>query len=89
MAHEQALIAAGHHAGGVEDVEGIVPQMQPTPGMPERRAVWRRQERVRSILHTLPPAAQQAILADMDGVPARTDYAGSDAPTEMIPVVLQ
>ncbi|UYP18652.1 ABC transporter ATP-binding protein [Rhodococcus sp. Z13] len=92
MAQEQALIAAGHHAGGVEDVEGIVPQMQPTPGMPERQAVWRRQERVRSILHTLPEKAQQAILEDLGQfVEPRTDhgYAGSDTPTELIPVVSQ
>lgn len=31
MAHEQALVDAGHHAGGVDDVEGIVPQMKATP----------------------------------------------------------
>jgi phospholipid/cholesterol/gamma-HCH transport system ATP-binding protein len=34
--------------------------------MPERRAVGRRQARVREILHTLPPAAQEAIRADLD-----------------------
>src|SRR5574338_1206938 len=32
MAREQAMVDAGHHAGGVDDVEGIVPQMQATPG---------------------------------------------------------
>jgi phospholipid/cholesterol/gamma-HCH transport system ATP-binding protein len=35
--------------------------------MPERDAVRRRQERVRQILHTLPPAAQEAIRDDLDG----------------------
>ncbi|MDT5312335.1 MAG: phospholipid/cholesterol/gamma-HCH transport system ATP-binding protein, partial [Mycobacterium sp.] len=38
-----------------------------TPGMPERQAVGRRQARVREIMHTLPPAAQEAIRADLDG----------------------
>ncbi|MEV5835928.1 ABC transporter ATP-binding protein [Nocardia sp. NPDC052112] len=61
MAHEQALVAAGHHHGGAEEVEGIIAQMQATPGMPERRAVARRQARVREIMHTLTPAAQAAV----------------------------
>ncbi|TWH15428.1 phospholipid/cholesterol/gamma-HCH transport system ATP-binding protein, partial [Rhodococcus rhodochrous J45] len=74
---------------GVDDIEGIVPQMQATPGMPERQAVARRQERVRSILHTLPPAAQSAILEDMDSQRRTTAFTGSDAPTELIPVVLR
>src|SRR2546421_10476704 len=39
MAAEQAAFAAGHHPGGVEEVTGIPPQMQPSPGVPERRAV--------------------------------------------------
>ena len=47
MAQEQALVDAGHHHGGADDVEGIVPQMKATPGMPVRQAVARRQERVR------------------------------------------
>ncbi|WP_227997187.1 ABC transporter ATP-binding protein [Nocardia australiensis] len=61
MAHEQAMVDAGHHHGGVEAVEGIYPQMQATPGMPIRQAVQRRKARVREILHTLPHAAQAAI----------------------------
>jgi phospholipid/cholesterol/gamma-HCH transport system ATP-binding protein len=35
--------------------------------MPERKAVGRRQARVREIMHTLPPAAQDAIRDDLDG----------------------
>ncbi|MET8430916.1 ABC transporter ATP-binding protein [Nocardia sp. NPDC004860] len=65
MAHERALVAAGHHAGGVEAVEGIIPQMRPTPGMPKRQGAIRRQDRVRTILDTLPLAAQTAILESM------------------------
>jgi phospholipid/cholesterol/gamma-HCH transport system ATP-binding protein len=66
MAEEQAMVDAGQHAGGVEDVEGVPPQVTATPGMPERKAVERRRARVREILHTLPPKAQQAILDDLD-----------------------
>ncbi|GGL14283.1 ABC transporter ATP-binding protein [Nocardia jinanensis] len=66
MAREQAMVDAGHHHGGAEEVDGIVPQMRATPGMPLRRAVQRRQERVREIMHTMPHAAQIAIRADFD-----------------------
>ncbi|MBF6266085.1 ABC transporter ATP-binding protein, partial [Nocardia farcinica] len=61
MAREQAMVDAGHHHGGAEEVEGIIPQMRATPGMPVRQAVERRRARVREIMHTLPPAAQAAI----------------------------
>ena len=65
-AAEQAAIDAGHSDGGVEEIEGVPPQIEVTPGMPVRQAVARRQARVRSILHTLPPAAQAAILEDLN-----------------------
>jgi phospholipid/cholesterol/gamma-HCH transport system ATP-binding protein len=42
-----------------------------TPGMPERKAVGRRQARVREIMHTLPPAAQEAIRDSLDGTDNR------------------
>jgi phospholipid/cholesterol/gamma-HCH transport system ATP-binding protein len=59
---EQEMVDAGHSDGGTaEDVRGIVPQIQATPGLPERKAVGRRQARVREILHTLPEPAQRAI----------------------------
>ncbi|WP_185981838.1 ABC transporter ATP-binding protein [Skermania sp. ID1734] len=66
MAQEQALVDAGHHAGGAEEIEGIIPQMKATPGMPERKAVGRRQARVREIMHTLPHDAQVAIQDSLD-----------------------
>ena len=69
MAQEQALFDAGHHAGGAEEVEGIVAQMQATPGMPYRQAISRRQARVREIMHTLPHAAQIAIQDGLDATP--------------------
>ena len=65
MAAEQAHVAAGHNDGGTNDARGIVPQMQPTPGLPERAAVRRRQERVLRMLDTLPPRAREAILVSL------------------------
>jgi phospholipid/cholesterol/gamma-HCH transport system ATP-binding protein len=67
MAEEQAMVDAGHHDGGVEEIEGVPPQILATPGMPERQAVGRRQARVREMMHTLPPAAQEAIRDDLEG----------------------
>jgi phospholipid/cholesterol/gamma-HCH transport system ATP-binding protein len=67
MAEEQAMVDAGQHAGGVEDIQGVPPQVVATPGMPERKAVARRRARVRDMLHTLPPKAQQAIRDDREG----------------------
>src|ERR1700744_608484 len=39
MAEEQAMVDAGHHSGGTEEIEGVPPQIVATPGMPERKAV--------------------------------------------------
>ena len=61
------MMEAGHNDGGADEIEGVPPQLVATPGMPERKAVGRRQARVRQILHTLPPAAQEAILDDLEG----------------------
>jgi len=81
MAEEQAMLAAGQTDGGTEELEGVPPQLVATPGMPERKAVARRQARVREILHTLPPSAQEAILDDLEGrhqLPTH-DFAGEPA----------
>jgi phospholipid/cholesterol/gamma-HCH transport system ATP-binding protein len=67
MAEEQAMVDAGHHDGGVDEIEGVPPQITATPGMPERQAVERRRARVREIMHTLPPNAQEAIRDDLEG----------------------
>jgi phospholipid/cholesterol/gamma-HCH transport system ATP-binding protein len=47
-----------------------------TPGMPERKAAKRRQDRVRDNLHLLPKDVQEAILASFgnDGQEWRRDY---------------
>ncbi len=65
LAAERAMFEAGHHAGGVEDVVGVPPQMQPTPGLPERQGARRRKDRVMRILHTLPEAARESIIASL------------------------
>ncbi len=66
MAEEQAQADAGHHDGSAEDVRGIVPQIEVTPGSPDRKAVHRRRERVMGMLHTLPEQAQRGILDSFD-----------------------
>jgi phospholipid/cholesterol/gamma-HCH transport system ATP-binding protein len=40
---------------------GVPPQLEPTEGLPERRAVRRRQERVARMLHEFEPDTQEAI----------------------------
>src|SRR5215467_7599765 len=55
----------------------LIPQLVPSPGLPERQAVQRRMDRVMSILPTLPTAAQQAILSE---VGAAGQHAAPDAP---------
>ncbi|MET0135013.1 MAG: ABC transporter ATP-binding protein [Kibdelosporangium sp.] len=65
MAAEQRMADAGHHDGSGDEVYGVVPQLQPTPGLPERMGVRRRKDRVMSILRTLPPAAQEGIIESL------------------------
>ncbi len=48
-------------AGELDGLPPLKPQLQASPGMPERKAVGRRQARVRDMLHTLSPEAQEAI----------------------------
>jgi phospholipid/cholesterol/gamma-HCH transport system ATP-binding protein len=45
---------------------GVPPQIQPSPGLPERKAAHRRRQRVLEMLHTLPLPAQRAIQELMD-----------------------
>ena len=42
------------------------PQLLPSPGLPERKAAGRRQERVLQMLHTLPEKAQEAVERALD-----------------------
>src|SRR3978361_762364 len=52
--------------GSAESEESFIdPQINPTEGIGERKAVERRQDRVMQILHTLPEKAQTAILESL------------------------
>jgi phospholipid/cholesterol/gamma-HCH transport system ATP-binding protein len=57
----QAQREMAEMAGALEGLPPIKPQLEPSPGLGERRAVYRRRERVAQMLPTLPPAAQRAI----------------------------
>jgi phospholipid/cholesterol/gamma-HCH transport system ATP-binding protein len=89
MAEEQAHLEAGHHDGGVDEIEGVPPQVTATPGMPERKAAARRQARVRENLHLLPKQAQEAILesfeADKNGGGHHPAHKYDDPDTASIP----
>jgi phospholipid/cholesterol/gamma-HCH transport system ATP-binding protein len=63
LAQERATFGDGD--GTEVGSPALVPQLVPTPGLPERRAVQRRMDRVMTLLPTLPTAAQQAILGDL------------------------
>jgi phospholipid/cholesterol/gamma-HCH transport system ATP-binding protein len=84
MAEEQAHLDAGHHDGGVDEIEGVPPQITTTPGMPERKAVGRRQARVRENLHLLPKDAQKAILDSFEANGSGR-HRDADADTASIP----
>ncbi|MDP9115925.1 MAG: ABC transporter ATP-binding protein [Actinomycetota bacterium] len=61
--------AAPHPLAGPKGGAGggaVPPQIQPSPGLPERKAAARRQARVMAMLHTLPPEAQKAVQEVLD-----------------------
>ncbi|MEN2514709.1 ABC transporter ATP-binding protein, partial [Gordonia polyisoprenivorans] len=95
VAAEAAMAAAGISGGGTkEDFTEIIPQVQPNPGMPERKAVTRHRERVLELLPSLPENAQHAIRVSMhheDQASAtnRNHAAGfpDDTPTEILNVL--
>jgi phospholipid/cholesterol/gamma-HCH transport system ATP-binding protein len=62
LAQERAL-----ENGGADDAgtPALMPQLVPSPGLPERQAVQRRMDRVMAMLPSLPAAAQQAILGEV------------------------
>src|SRR4051794_2296988 len=81
MSEEKDTAQAQREMAEVDELSGlppIKPQLDATAGLPERKAVGRRQQRVAEMLHTLPPAAQEAI---------RRSFAESDAPQERAQVV--
>jgi phospholipid/cholesterol/gamma-HCH transport system ATP-binding protein len=70
MSEEKDSVAAAAErtlaANEFEDVRGVPPQLEPTPGMPARGGAARRKERVLRMLGTLPPDAQRGVLASLD-----------------------
>jgi phospholipid/cholesterol/gamma-HCH transport system ATP-binding protein len=66
LAADKAANGSGSRfgAGGARLPE-LVPQLVPSPGLPERRAVGRRMARVMGMLRTLPEPAREAIIASM------------------------
>jgi phospholipid/cholesterol/gamma-HCH transport system ATP-binding protein len=69
LAQEKAASLRGGEPATVES-PALVPQLVPSPGMPERQAVQRHMDRVMTLLPSLPTTAQQAILAGL-GAPGQ------------------
>ncbi|MGD9987491.1 ABC transporter ATP-binding protein [Pseudonocardia sp.] len=80
---ERELAEAGDLAG----LPPLKPQLEPTAGLPQRRAVGRRRERVESMMHTLPVAAQDAIRASYTDEAPTQWMRAVDQPTTQLPVV--
>ncbi|MGB6039236.1 MAG: ATP-binding cassette domain-containing protein [Gordonia sp. (in: high G+C Gram-positive bacteria)] len=71
-AAEAALQAAGISGGGTqEDFSEIIPQVQPNPDMPVRKAALRHRANVLQMMPTLPVSAQEAIRASIAEEDAR------------------
>nr|WP_281241079.1 ATP-binding cassette domain-containing protein [Actinopolyspora saharensis] len=60
-------------------VPEIIPQLGISPGVPERAAVWRRQDRVMANLGTLDPGARQAVVNSL--TPRERERYGVDEPS--------
>ena len=67
LAESGGGVAMGDANPNGASAEGEVPpQIQPSPGLPERQAAKRRRQRVLDMMHTLPENAQNAIKKMMD-----------------------
>jgi phospholipid/cholesterol/gamma-HCH transport system ATP-binding protein len=64
-ADEAANGSGGRFGLAAGQLPELVPQLVPSPGLPDRLAVGRRMARVMGMLHTLPEPARQAIIASM------------------------
>jgi phospholipid/cholesterol/gamma-HCH transport system ATP-binding protein len=73
---ELARLGTGDELPTGAGIPVVPPQLTPSPGLPERRAVARRLARVQDLLPTLPAAAQAAIQAGMTGAGAEPVPAG-------------
>src|SRR3712207_901419 len=68
---------------GASGGDAVPPQLPPSPGLPERQAVRRRQERVARMLHTYDPTTADAIRATLpEDLLAQTE-AGVFEPTSV------
>jgi phospholipid/cholesterol/gamma-HCH transport system ATP-binding protein len=66
---EERDAAAGHaETAWPRTLPELVPQLEPSPGLPVRQAIGRRQERVRALLPTMSEAARHHVLTHW-GVP--------------------
>jgi phospholipid/cholesterol/gamma-HCH transport system ATP-binding protein len=91
MSEEKDTAQAAREMAEVDQLDGVPPlkpQLEATKGLPERKAVRRRQDRVQRMMHTLPPAAQQAIRASYSEIAAgHGGGAGMDDRTQELPTV--
>jgi phospholipid/cholesterol/gamma-HCH transport system ATP-binding protein len=88
---EATLALEMQRANGADaELPALVPQLTPTPGLPQRQAEGRRLTRVLSMLATLPVPAQQAILASLPPGHAHEpdQYNHPDVPSERPPAEL-
>ncbi|MDQ2880849.1 MAG: ATP-binding cassette domain-containing protein [Actinomycetota bacterium] len=65
--------------GELPGLPDLKPQLKPSPGLPERKAVSRRMDRVMGVLHSLPSTAQDAIRAGFGAQRHRDEVAGDTA----------
>ncbi|MGW7280107.1 ABC transporter ATP-binding protein [Streptomyces sp. NPDC054844] len=95
MSEEKDAATLAAEAAGPRGADGpreITPQLEPSPGLPPRRAVIRRRERVLGMLDRLPPAARAAIertyatpAAARPTAPGTPGAQGATAPTLRMP----
>jgi phospholipid/cholesterol/gamma-HCH transport system ATP-binding protein len=85
MAALEARGGDSHNGVGPKGASGgdaVPPQLEPTEGLPERKAQRRRQERVARMLHEFDPDTAEAIRASLpDDLLAQAD-SGAFEPTE-------
>ncbi|MBO0849444.1 MAG: ATP-binding cassette domain-containing protein [Pseudonocardia sp.] len=87
---EQAEREMAEMNGELAGLPPLKPQLDPSPGVGERKAVARRMQRVMDMMHTLPASAQHAIQAGMGRqayppASGRHGLPGDDAPTQQFP----
>lgn len=83
---ELATLANGTYS---DPADAFVPsQLEPSPGLPERRAATRRQARVLEMMHTLPPHSRAAVQASWPVAPDRAGRRPGEGPGPAGPELL-